>query len=683
MVTAPPTNLDPEFDSNAATTVSVVENTPAGENIGDAYTASHADSVGTLAYSIDATSATNFDIESATGQLKTKTVFDFETDTTSYTVTVSVSDGMDDYSNTDTAEDATIEVTISVTNVNEGPAFADDAPATQEVAENTAAETDIGSAYTAIDPESDTPLIYSLGGADAASFAIDTDGQLKTLAALDHEDKGSYSVDVQVSDGKDAEGTAEDSPVVDTTHSVAITVTDEDEDGSITFSSDPPSAGTALTATLSDDDGVKTTPAVAWAWESSTDQSNWTPVTGADTNSITLGTEDIGNYYKVTATYDDEKGSGKTATGETTNAVVTAPPTNSVAITVTDEDEDGSITFSSDPPSAGTALTATLSDDDGVKTTPAVAWAWESSTDQSNWTPVTGADTNSITLGTEDIGNYYKVTATYDDEKGSGKTATGETTNAVVTAPPTNLDPEFDSNAATTVSVVENTPAGENIGDAYTASHADSVGTLAYSIDATSATNFDIESATGQLKTKTVFDFETDTTSYTVTVSVSDGMDDYSNTDTAEDATIEVTISVTNVNEGPAFADDAPATLEVAENTAAETDIGSAYTAIDPESDTPLIYSLGGADAASFAIDTDGQLKTLAALDHEDKGSYSVDVQVSDGKDAEGTAEDSPVVDTTHSVAITVTDEDEDGSITFSSDPPSAGDGADGDVERR
>ena len=83
-----------------------------------------------------------------------------------------------------------------------------------------------------------------------------------------------------------------------------------------------------------------------WAWESSTDQSNWTPVTGADTNSITLGTEDIGNYYKATATYDDEKGSGKTATGVTINAVVTAPLTNSVAITVTDEDENGSITFS-------------------------------------------------------------------------------------------------------------------------------------------------------------------------------------------------------------------------------------------------------------------------------------------------------------------------------------------------
>ena len=59
----------------------------------------------------------SFDIDSETGQLKTEAALDFET-TPSYTVTVSVSDGMDDYSNADTAEDDTIEVTISVTNID-------------------------------------------------------------------------------------------------------------------------------------------------------------------------------------------------------------------------------------------------------------------------------------------------------------------------------------------------------------------------------------------------------------------------------------------------------------------------------------------------------------------------------------------------------------------------------------
>ena len=50
-------------------------------------------------------------------------------------------------------------------------------------------------------------MTYSLGGTDAASFAIDTvTGQVKTKADLDYETKNSYSVEVQVSDGKDADG---------------------------------------------------------------------------------------------------------------------------------------------------------------------------------------------------------------------------------------------------------------------------------------------------------------------------------------------------------------------------------------------------------------------------------------------------------------------------------------------
>ena len=133
----------------------------------------------------------------------------------------------------------------------------------------------------------------------------------------------------------------------------------------------------------------------------------------------------------------------------------------------------------------------------------------------------------------------------------------------------------------------------------------------------TDDTSFAIETTTGQLKTKTVFDYETDVRSYTVTISVSDGMDDYSNTDSVVDDSITVTINVTNVNEDPTFADDAPTTLSVDENSATDTDITDGlFKADDPEGDMP-IYSLAGLDAASFAIDTDGQLKTKAALDHE------------------------------------------------------------------
>ena len=746
-------NDPPQFADSATTELNVVENTEAGQPVGDPVAATDEES-DTLTYALDEGDGASFEID-ATGQIKTKDALDYETKS-SYTVTVSVHDGMEEAGNAENppVEDATIDVTITVTDVNEGPTFADSAPDTQTVAENTAAGTDIGGAYTATDPEGDTPLTYSLGGTDAASFAIDdSTGQLKTKVGLNYETKSSYTVDVQVTDGVDADGNTD--TTVDDTHTVTITVTNVDENGSITFSSDPPTIGTALTATVADPDGGVT--GETWEWEISDDQSTWNPITGADTNTYTPIAGDLNKYLRATAQYTDAEGSDKTAQEEA-GAVADATHTNSrpefaaqedtrsvaentaagqnigepvaapddgvgtlvyslggtdaasfdidtstgqletkgdldhetkdtytvtvsvtdgldeyskadtaadddnievtinvtdvnegptfaddapatqtvaenttadtdigsaytatdpesdtpltyslggtdaasfaigetngqlktkadldhegketysvtiqvsdgkdaddntentatiddrhdVTITVTDEDDPGTITFSSDSPSAGTTLTATLDDDDGVKTTPAVTWLWESSPNGTDtWTTITGETTNSYTPGTDDVGKYLRVTASYDDDEGSGKTAQ-KVSQAVLNAPPTNQNPSFRGNAATTLSVAENTPAGVNIGDPYTATQTDSKGTLVYSLGGTDASSFNIDTATGQLKTKTVFNFEAPPTSYTVTVSVSDEMDDYSNADTVIDATITVTIEVTNIDE--------------------------------------------------------------------------------------------------------------------------------------
>ena len=83
---------------------------------------------------------------------------------------------------------------------NTTPAF-DEETAARSVAENTPADTDIGAALpAAVDADLDT-LIYSLGGADAASFAFDAaTRQLSTLAALNFEARESYSVAIQADD---------------------------------------------------------------------------------------------------------------------------------------------------------------------------------------------------------------------------------------------------------------------------------------------------------------------------------------------------------------------------------------------------------------------------------------------------------------------------------------------------
>ena len=304
-----------------------------------------------------------------------------------------------------------------------------------------------------------------------------------------------------------------------------------------------------------------------------------------------------------------------------------------------------------------------LEDQDGVKGDVAVTWKWEISTDQTNWNTITDATTDSYTPGFDDIGDYLRVTATYDDVKGPGKTVEAET-DAVLTAPATNTDASF-ADLDATRSVPENTAPDQAIGAPVAAVDPDNEDTLTYSLGGTDASSFDIDTSNGQLKTKDALDFDDGHTTYSVDVSVTDSKDDYDTADTLVDATIAVTINVTDVNEKPVFADNAPITQTVAENTAADTNIGSAYTATDPDAGDTLTYSLGGADAASFAIDdSTGQLKTNADLDYEADSSYTVIVQVTDGRDDSGVAEDTPAIDAILAVTITLTDQDDDGSIT-------------------
>jgi hypothetical protein len=84
------------------------------------------------------------------------------------------------------------------------------------------------------------------------------------------------------------------------------------------------------------------------------------------------------------------------------------------------------------------------------------------------------------------------------------------------------------------------------------------------------------------------------------------------------------------VDEAPVLSGDA--TVSHAEN---ETEVAT-YTAMDPDEDAILTWSLSGDDAGAFTI-TDGVLAFKAAPDYENKAdadsdnSYEVTVEVSDG----------------------------------------------------
>ena len=90
-----------------------------------------------------------------------------------------------------------------------------------------------------------------------------------------------------------------------------------------------------------------------------------------------------------------------------------------------------------------------------------------------------------------------------------------------------------------------------------------------------------------------------------------------------------------SVSRAPEFRDAegniiAETTRVIAEGVAPGTNIGEPVTATDPDEDT-LTYTLGGDDAASFAIEAStGQLTTTTALDHEAQASYTVTVVATD-----------------------------------------------------
>ncbi len=89
-----------------------------------------------------------------------------------------------------------------------------------------------------------------------------------------------------------------------------------------------------------------------------------------------------------------------------------------VTVNITSVDEEGEIEFSAETPELGIALMATISDPDGEIAD--VAWKWERSADQTTWTAVEDAASESYTLVTADEGMYLRAVVSYT-ENGANK----------------------------------------------------------------------------------------------------------------------------------------------------------------------------------------------------------------------------------------------------------------------
>ena len=409
-------------DANAVSR-SIAENSAAGTAIGAAVTASN--TTYDYSHALSGTNASDFTIESSSGQIKVKSALDYEAKT-SYSVIVTVtaaakSQGASAQSVDPNAPgDYVIPVTINVTDVNEKGKFKDIGflGATREIAENSAADANVGAPVSATDPDGDT-LTYSLTGTDADKFNVDSStGQITVgdNTNLDYEAKTNYLVTVQISDGKDKDGNKDSA--IDASAFVNVNVTDVNE---------PPAAPDQ--------------PTVA--------QNTATPKTELDV--------------------------------EWTAPDMTGKPA------INDYD---------------------------------VQYKQQS---DSTWTShsFTGTGTSTTLTGLEGGRGYDVQVKAKNDEGESGWSISGSAKTQ-----DKNVNSEFNQSTETR-SIAENSAAGTNIGAPVTATDTEN-DPLTYSLAGTDASDFDIDSATGQIKVKSALDYEAKT-SYSVTVQASDGKDSEDN----------------------------------------------------------------------------------------------------------------------------------------------------------
>ena len=599
---APPTNEPPEFPSTGNYDRGVAENKARGQNIGVPVTAIDANS-DTLTYGlISGTDAASFAIVASSGQLLTKGALDFESKN-SYTVKVAATDPSD--------ESADITVTINVTDVEEAGTVSL-SPSPPRVGRSVTA--------TLTDPDGGvTGQTWEWERSDDGNTGWAVVGTAVNTYTVVSADAGKYlRATVTYTDRRSAGQTAsaQAGPVTRPPPPRVVNT--------------PPRFPTDSTTRSVDENAANTNVGSPVRATDSQGQTLRYTLEGAGAAAFSIVRQSGQLRTKASLDYETKSSHAVTVRATDTGGL---SDTIAVTINVTNVEEPGRVSLSPAHPQVGTELTATLTDPDGSLS--GVTWQWASSADKSDWTPITGQTAATYTPVAGDLGNFLRATASYTDGHDSGKTAEGVTEIAVQPSGD-NTPPVFPDAETRARSVAENTPAGENVGDPVTATDADTDDTLTYSLGGTDAESFDIEAATGQLRTRAALDYET-RNSYSLTVSVNDGKDAGGAADVAADTTIELTVAVTDVKEVPGRP--AAPTVE------ADSTRRLSVTWQEPDNTGPPIngydveYRPRGGDSEVKEETTPGGSRTLTVRGLEAGTAYEARVRA---RNAEGDGEWSP-----------------------------------------
>ena len=456
-------------------------------------------------------------------------------------------------------------------------------------------------------------LTWSRTGTNPSDFQLQGSGSSRSLhfnTPPNHEAKSTYRVTVQVTDG-----------TASASRTVTVNVTDVNE---------PP----VISGPASPSVPENTTPVATYTATDPEDHTvRWRMASGGGTFSIGPDTGVLS--FKSAKDYEALSSYTFTGTIRATDSG-SASSTQAVTVTVTNVEEPGQLRLSTTQPRVGTAVTVrSLTDPDGI-VAGTRTWKW-----QRGSSPTAIGTANRYTPGSADIGHTLRLTASYTDGHGPGKSATA--TTGEVPRPPCALSLE----GPTSVDYPENSTGAVATYTA-TASHC---GDLDWS-------PVGIEDAYVQLRgsgsSRSLHfhsppNYET-MRSYEVTVTVRSG---------ATSASRTVTVNVQDVNEPPVIS--GPASPSVPENT---TPVAT-YTATDPEDHTVRWTMASGGGTFSIGPDT-GVLSFKSAKNYEALSSYTFTGTIR--------ATDSGSASSTQAVTATVTNVDEPGTVTLSSGSPYVGD---------
>ena len=475
--------------------------------------------------------------------------------------------------------------------LNLDPSFADERRM-HEVSESVAVGAAIGPPIAATDPENDTLTYTIVGGHDL--FAVDRNtGQLRTKATLD-ADAGitHHAFVVQVTDGLDSSG-AED-PWIDDTIAVTITVEDVDEPADISFVAtggvtvnndaltvDENYDGALATFTASDPENK---PGLTYTWS----------LGGTDHLDFAITAAGVLSFAAIPDHESPADSGGNNVYDITVSALDSDSETGRIAVTVTVENVDepadisfvatGGVTVNNDTLTVdenydGALATFTASDPENK---PSLTYTW--STDAPGHFAITATGVLSfVSIPDYELPaggtNFYDITVSALDSD-------GETASTAVTV------------SGSAVSVKEN-----HTGDLVRVTATDPEGihtdyTLA--LGGTHSTSFTLN--TGVLSFTNPPDHEAREV-YRLTLTASNA---------SESSTLNVTVTVLDVNEPPVIIGAAEVSLnEVVSPTPGQVVTVGTYRKSDP--DRPLQTTnwgpvgssevLSGADSDAFAFD--------------------------------------------------------------------------------